>query len=184
MKIAIFVMMIIMLSCNNKSNNLGSVISKSEEEIILNEEIDDIYIEREVSTARLNTRNFLNLEKAKQIGLKETYLHEEPLSIIFTLGDDLVQFDAIKVDDSDIESTINSFMSVSNSNLKIEQVSIDGFDINYAEHKYNNRQFIQALINIDDTNQRVSLGVSTIKQVNAENLLKKYLIIKDFKSKK
>ena len=56
MKIAIFVLMIIMLSCNNKSNNLGSVISKSEEEIILNEEIDDIYIEREVSTARLNTR--------------------------------------------------------------------------------------------------------------------------------
>lgn len=56
-------------SCSQ--NKPGSILSKNQEQIILNEEIDDPDLENEVENSRDLTKSILDLELAKKLGLNE-----------------------------------------------------------------------------------------------------------------
>ena len=168
------------MSCNDKGKHgkNGNQMSGEEEKRVLKEEIDDEIIEADVAINRNQTKRFLDYEKADQIGLKEIYQHEEPYSIVFLDGNNFVKFQAANFKNAQIEANINLFIDAVNSPLEIRKALINGFHISFAEYEYNNRKWVHSVIDIDETDQKIMMQISSEEIIGSEKLIEKYIIVK------
>lgn len=130
-------------SCSQ--NKPGSIISKNQEQIILNEEIDDPDLENEVENSRNLTKSILDLELAKKLGLNELYLQEEPLSIIFQDPyENLIIFQALNLENENIMSYFKELSQ--NPNLKIEELTSENLNIKYFKNEDTKKENYIAII--------------------------------------
>lgn len=159
----IFIFSLFFISCNQ--NRSGATMSKQEESNILSEEIDDDILEHQVSSARNQTKNLLQLELATSLGLKEIYLHEEPLAINFIdQNENLVLFETISIKDSEIEKYIES--QYYSSNIKINELRVDDKIITYSIEERENSTIVHSIVRSNDAEMKVKMNIiSTEKDV-------------------
>lgn len=140
-------------------------MSKQEESNILSEEIDDDILEHQVSSARNQTKNLLQLELATSLGLKEIYLQEEPLAINFIdQNENLVLFETISIKDSEIEKYIES--QYYSSNIKINELRVDDKIITYSIEERENSTIVHSIVRSNDAEMKVKMNIiSTEKDV-------------------
>jgi len=166
---SIFFISLFLLSCSQKKN--GSILSKSEVDLILDEEIDDSELILDVNNSRNETMNLLNLDLIKQMGLKEIYLQEEPLSINFTdQSGNLVSFEAMKIKRSEIDNYLLTIGSDSKNNVK--QIVFEDRIIKYYTENSSVSKNITSFINC--TNSDGTLKMMLYCKTNEDNLINQY----------
>lgn len=151
---SMLLMTLFLFSCNLKKD--GTVLSKPEVDQILDEEVDDIDLIADVNNSRDATKNLLNLDLVKQMGLKEIYLHEEPLSLHFTdPSENLVSFEAMNLKRSEIDNYLSTLESDTIDNIK-EMVFEDKL-IKYLVKNSGTSKSITAFINCANSDRTLKM---------------------------
>ncbi|HMT53462.1 MAG TPA: hypothetical protein PKD16_14345 [Saprospiraceae bacterium] len=156
------------ISCTHKSK--GSILTKNQLDPIMEEEIDDADLEQEVNSARKLAMDLLDIELAKQLGLHEVYLHEEPLAINFTHENgNLLSFEAVNIDNSNIEKYLLSDLD---SNYKIQDLNIGNRIIKYTIDNSGQKSIITSILSCNKTGKIIKMKL--FFKGNAGNLLEEY----------
>lgn len=166
---SIFFISLFLLSFSQKKN--GSILSKSEVDLIFDEEIDDSELILDVNNSRNETMNLLNLDLIKKMGLKEIYLQEEPLSINFTdQSGNLVSFEAMKIKRSEIDNYLLTIGSDSKNNVK--QIVFEDRIIKYYTENSSASKNITSFINCNNSDG--TLKMMLYCKTNEDNLINQY----------
>lgn len=164
-----FLISLFILSCNQKKD--GTVLSKPEIDIILDEEVDDERLIADVNNSRNATKALLNLDLVKQMGLDEIYLHEEPLAINFQdQSKNLVTFEALNIEKTGIDNYLLSLENETPNNLK--EFILDGSTIKYLEKTSGQNKNISAIIHCNYSGR--TLKMTLFCKDNDNDLLSKY----------
>jgi hypothetical protein len=151
---SILLMSLFFFSCNLKKD--GSILSKPEVDQILDEEVDDSDLIADVNNSRDATKNLLNLNLVTQMGLKEIYLHEEPLSLNFTdPSENLVSFEAMNLKRSEID---NYLLSLENDTIdKIKEMVFEDKIIKYIVKSSGTSKNITSFINCSNADRTLKM---------------------------
>lgn len=174
---SIFLLSLIFFSCNLKKD--GTALSKPEVDQILDEEVDDSDLIADVNNSRDATKNLLNLDLVKQMGLKEIYLHEEPLSLHFTdPSENLVSFEAMNLKRSEIDNYLSTLESDTIDNIK-EMVFEDKL-IKYLVKSTGTSKSITAFINCSNSDRTIKMMLYC--KSNDVDLLNQYSMLANCKN--
>lgn len=166
---ALFLISLFFLSCSQKKN--GSILSKTEVDLILDEEIDDSELIVDVNTSRNLTKKLLNLDLIKQMGLKEIYVPEEPLSLNFTdQSENLLSFEAMKIKRSEIDHYILTLGNDKKNNIK--EILIGDRMIKYFIENSGVSKNVTSFINC--THSDSTLKMMLYCKSNETNLINQY----------
>ncbi len=163
--------------CNNSRFDPDN--NKSKETKILEDEIEDVSLIGQVTKGRNLVRQYLDETKAKSLGLKDTYMHEAPYSIVYVKDEDIICYDAMAVKAEDYATYLNLFHTVSNKNLPSKETSIEGYQVYYISSESYGRFFVQAVVASDKHKEQIFFKVSTPVKVDAQSLLEKNFLVND-----
>lgn len=171
MKFVSYFLFFILTACSiNKLNE-----SEQNDKEILREELDDEGLESEVLEIRSNARKHLDYNKIIALGLKETYLPEEPLGICFLYGspndENIVEYSFI--DNHELDYTFelgNSEIKELNTNQKIYK---------YTTEKILMGVKINAILKLNTTPEGyIKITVLTNEKLTPEEIIEKYDLTK------
>ena len=181
MKISLILVVLLLTSCNTGSSKKGSLLDQSKDKIILDQEIDDEIIERDVSSVRNSTRLALDLDKAVKSSFKERYFHEDPYYISFLRNDEILQYQLFNLKDVDVEAFLKRFIITNPEGLSIKSMKMGGTEIKYLNYDYNSRIWIVGLKDSKSKNEQMLIKISSKRNMDPIDLIKEYnFIITDF----
>lgn len=167
--ILIVALLLVWVSCSQHKNE--GMLSKAHEKEILSEEIEDEILEHEAINARDLAKSLLNLDAVNSLKLKEIYLHEEPLAIIFLdQNQNMILFEAIRWSEKEIESLFENEKRQNNSVIRTE--NMEKIRVTYSFDTNLTRNKCIAIYNFGTGDVKLKMEIASESDI--EGLYKKY----------